>query len=166
MTKIVAGSVVTCDPDVIAMELAEADFILAVQSEIQRVMNDKGLRARDLSKRLGVSEARISQMFGEQAKNLTLRTIARLFFKMSETPIVSTKFQLERLLATARGGEDNIEQQWTIVGLANDIQVGSGITVARDDKNVASVDQRRMVNQWARAEEADTRRPRRLAAVG
>lgn len=166
MTKIAAGSAATCDADIVAVEIAEAEFIVAVQSEIQRVMNGKGLRARDLSKRLNVSEARISQMFGDQAKNLTIRTIAKLFYHLGESPIITTQCQLESMMALARGDDSSSEQQWTVSGLVNDIQIGSNMVVTRDDTDVASPDRGRLVNRWARAEESDTRRPRRLAAAG
>lgn len=166
MTRRVAGSAATCDADMVAVEIAEAEFIVAVQSEIQRVMNGKGLRARDLSKRLNVSEARISQMFGDQAKNLTIRTIAKLFFHLGESPVITTQCQLEDMVAMTRGDETSGEQQWTVSGLVNDIQIGSNMVVTRDDTDVASPDRGRLVNRWARAEEADTRRPRRLAVAG
>lgn len=166
MTKIVAGSAATCDADTIAVEIAESEFIVAVQSEIQRVMNGKGLRARDLSKRLNVSEARISQMFGDQAKNLTLRTIAKLFYHLGESPVVTTQCQLEHMIALARGEGVENEQHWTVSGLVNDIQIGSNMVVNRDDTDVASPDRGRLVDRWARAEEADTRRPRRFAIAG
>lgn len=166
MNKIAAGSAATCDADMVAVEIAEAEFIVAVQSEIQRVLNGKGLRARDLSKRLNVSEARISQMFGDQAKNLTIRTIAKLFYHLGESPVITTQRQLESMVALARGDESCSEQQWTVSGLVNDIQIGSNMAVTRDDTEVASADRGRLVNRWAQAEEADTRRPRRLAVAG
>jgi DNA-binding Xre family transcriptional regulator len=166
MTKIAAGSAATCDADMVAVEIAEAEFIVAVQSEIQRVMNGKGLRARDLSKRLNVSEARISQMFGDQAKNLTIRTIAKLFYHLGENPVITTQCQLERMVALSSGDGSINQQQWTVSGLVNDIQIGSNMVVTRDDTDVASPDRGRLVNRWAQAEEADTRRPRRLAVAG
>jgi len=163
---IVAGSAATCDADTLGVELAEAEFIVAVQSEIQRIMNGKGLRARDLSKRLNVSEARVSQMFGEQAKNLTIRTIAKIFYHLEQSPVLTTQCQLDRMVALARGDEADREQHWTVSGVINDIQIGSNIVVSHDDPVVAAVDRGRLVDRWARAEEADTRRPRRLAAAG
>lgn len=166
MTKIAANSAAAHDADMVAGEIAEAEFIVAVQSEIQRVMNGKGLRARDLSKRLNVSEARISQMFGDQAKNLTIRTIAKLFYHLGESPVITTQCQLKRIVALARGDEADSDQQWTVSGLVNDIQIGSSMIVTRDDTDVASPDRGRLVNRWARAEEADTRRPGRLAVAG
>lgn len=166
MTEIAAGSAATCDADTVAVEIAEAEFIVAVQSEIQRVMNGKGLRARDLSKRLNVSEARISQMFGDQAKNLTIRTIAKLFYHLGESPVITTQCQLERMVALTCGDESSSDQQWTVSGLVNDIQIGSNMVVTRDDTDVASPDRGRLLNRWVRAEESDTRRPRRLAAAG
>lgn len=163
---ILAGSAVTCDADALAVEIAEAEFIVAVQSEIQRVMNDRGLRARDLSKRLNVSEARVSQMFGEQAKNLTIRTIAKIFYQLGQSPVLTTRCQLESMIALARGEAADSDQHWTVSGLINDIQIGSNILVTHDETAVASSNRGRLVDRWARAEEADTKRPRRVAVAG
>ncbi|MFV3561769.1 helix-turn-helix domain-containing protein, partial [Mycobacterium tuberculosis] len=101
-------------------------------------MNERGLRARDLSKRLNVSEARVSQMFGEQAKNLTIRTVAKIFFHLGQSPVLTTQCQLEDMVALARGGAADSDQHWTVSGLINDIQIGSNIIVTRDDTAVAS----------------------------
>lgn len=71
--------------------LFEEAFLLQVQCCIQGLLNDKRLKYRDLSKRLGVSEARVSQMFAEDASNLTIRTIARIFYQLGERPVLITE---------------------------------------------------------------------------
>ncbi len=72
-------------------QLFEETFLLLVQTQIQRLVNDKQLRYRDLSKRLGVSEARVSQMLGDEGVNLTIRTIARIFRQLGETPLLMSQ---------------------------------------------------------------------------
>jgi transcriptional regulator with XRE-family HTH domain len=71
--------------------LFEEAFLLQAQVGIQRLLNRKRLKYRDLSKRLGVSEARVSQMLSEDASNLTIRTIARIYYHLGEEPLIVTK---------------------------------------------------------------------------
>ena len=58
--------------------LAEEELILQAQMTIQRALNQRGLTQKELAERLGVGESYISQMMGSSARNLTLRTIARV----------------------------------------------------------------------------------------
>jgi DNA-binding Xre family transcriptional regulator len=58
---------------------AEEEFLVDVQFAIQKLLNQSGMSHSDLAKKLGVSDARVSQMFGDEAANLTLRTVARIF---------------------------------------------------------------------------------------
>ena len=80
-----ANSISQCDADTYAAKAAEAAFILLAQTEMQKIMNRKGLRYRDLARRMGVTEARVSQMFGDTATNLTIKTVARVFHQLGET---------------------------------------------------------------------------------
>lgn len=163
MTQVSQTSAAACDADTYAIEAAEADFVLAVQCEIQKLMNAKGLRARELSKRLKVTEARISQMFGEQAKNLTLRTVARIFHQLGETPYLSTNEEFERVLAQARGEVGPDRDRWT-VNFVDDLQVPPGTGREAAEGRFEPVP-RDMLGQWVRAEQADAVKPRRLAGV-
>lgn len=79
---------VTVDDD---LDLAEERFLLMVQTGIQRMLNAKDLRYRDLAHRLGVSESRVSQMFGEDATNLTIRTVARIYHHLGECPVLLSR---------------------------------------------------------------------------
>ena len=93
--------------------LFEEAFLLQVQCFIQELLNEKRLKYRDLSKRLGVSEARVSQMFGEDASNLTIRTIARIFYQLGERPVLLSERECGKLDAAGDGytaGDD-----WTMV---------------------------------------------------
>lgn len=167
MTKMIEGSAAGCDADAFAVEAAEADFILAVQTEIQKVLNDKGLRARDLAKRLDVSEARISQMFGEQAKNLTLRTIARIFHHLGETAYITTLNEFHRASNANIRSSDGSQDQWTVSTVTGieDLQVANYITLGQAAANFDSLPADKGINRWARAEEAEDVKPRRLATV-
>lgn len=94
--------------------LSEEAFLLQAQIGIQRLLNEKRLKYRDLSKLLGVSEARISQMFGEDASNLTIRTIARIYHKLDEQPVILTRREYEQKtgLSDASGPAG---EAWTMV---------------------------------------------------
>lgn len=163
MVKVSQTSAADTDSEVVAIEEAEADFILAVQSAIQKLLTNKGLRARDLSKRLQVTEARISQMFGDQAKNLTLRTIARVFYHLDETPLICTIREFEDAIGENEG-KSNVEyQQWTVNGIVDDLQVAPNIVVGEPAVNLESVVSGDFLNRWARAEAAEADRPRRVA---
>lgn len=71
-----------------AQGLAEERFLLLVQTRIQELLEGKGLRYRDLARRLGVSEARVSQMLSDDAANLTIRTVAKIYHQLGETPVL------------------------------------------------------------------------------
>lgn len=165
MTKVTQGSAETCDAEALALEAAEADFTLAVQCEIQKLLNDKGLRARDLSRRLNVTEARVSQMFGDQAKNLTLKTIAKIFYHLGETAYITTQEEFERAIASARGEVVAGCDRWTVSGLVDDIEATSSIAMAHGASVSLPIISGRFLDGWARAEEAEASKPRRLATA-
>ncbi len=58
--------------------VAEEELILHAQMLIQRVLNDREITQKHLAEKLGVGESYVSQMLGGSARNLTLRTIARV----------------------------------------------------------------------------------------
>ncbi len=58
--------------------VAEEELILHAQMLIQRVLNERGMSQKKLAEALGVGESYVSQMLGTSARNLTLRTIARV----------------------------------------------------------------------------------------
>ncbi|MEA3015201.1 MAG: hypothetical protein QOD42_3746 [Sphingomonadales bacterium] len=141
--------------------LAEERFLLMAQTEMQRLLNDKELRYRDLSKRLGVSEARVSQMFGDDAANLTLRTIARVFHKLDHRPLLMCADEFERRLAEARGTSAGLARAWTFSGAADDLSVGACTEVV--PKSEAPKHFSRSITstkEWASAEAAADRRAR------
>ena len=58
--------------------VAEEELILHAQMLIQRVLNERGISQKRLAEKLSVGESYVSQMLGTSARNLTLRTIARV----------------------------------------------------------------------------------------
>lgn len=92
MAEIMQCDALDCDD-----RLFQERFLLLVQTNIQGLLNRKKLRYRDLSKRLGVSEARVSQMLSDEASNLTIRTLARIYHCLDETPLLVTQSAMDRI---------------------------------------------------------------------
>ncbi len=68
--------------------LAQERLVVDVQVAIQQLLVKRGLRQGDLAALLGVSPARVSQMFGDEARNLTLRTLGRIFHVLGTRCVV------------------------------------------------------------------------------
>lgn len=163
MARFIQGSAADSDIETLAIEEAEADFILYVQTEIQKIMNIKGVRPKDLSKRLQVTEARVSQLFGDQAKNLTLRTIARVFYHLDETPVICSLQEFQQLSGGTSEGSTNDDTRWTVSGIVDDLQVAPNIVVGEPDANLETVVSGSFLDRWARAEAAEAEKPQRVA---
>lgn len=86
--------------------LAEERFVFLTQALIQRELNKRGLKYRDLARKLGVSEARISQLMGDSAINLSVRTVGRILYRLDETGVVMTQKELDGI-AHGHSGEDH-----------------------------------------------------------
>jgi transcriptional regulator with XRE-family HTH domain len=152
MAKDACGGM-TGDPAERETRLAEARFVLMAQVEMQRLLNEKGLKYKDLSKRLGVSEARISQMFGDDANNLTARTIAKVFHQLGEKPLIMSRSQFERRLAQARGAADPAPF-WTFAGSIEDLNVSPSTQVVHRAAQAREPSRPATGSDWASAERA------------
>lgn len=76
--------------------LAEESLILTAQMMIQRVLNERGMTQADLARKLGVGESHVSQMLGCSARNLTLRTIARVMHALDAKPTIMVEADEQR----------------------------------------------------------------------
>jgi transcriptional regulator with XRE-family HTH domain len=56
---------------------AEESFVTDTQSFLQTIMEEKGINQTQLAEAMGVSKARVSQMFSSEVKNFTIRLLAR-----------------------------------------------------------------------------------------
>jgi transcriptional regulator with XRE-family HTH domain len=113
------------------MIFAEEALVVDVQAAIHTLMLDRGLSRADLARSLGVSQARVSQMFSDNANNLTLRTIARIFRVLGQKCRITCD-RLEAILAEDGINEDaNAEeafsppQQTVKAGFAVMLEFGS-----------------------------------------
>lgn len=82
--------------------LAEESLILDAQMTVQRILNEKGITQAELARRLGVGESYISQMLSDSARNLTLRTVARVMTALGETPHLTIRRWMEQAAERAR----------------------------------------------------------------
>ncbi|AMS30553.1 MAG TPA: hypothetical protein DIU09_10050 [Hyphomonadaceae bacterium] len=73
------------------MILAEERAIANVQAMAIRLLEEKKIRKAQLARELNVSEARISQIFGGDPSNLTIKKAAQLFFAMGEELVISCR---------------------------------------------------------------------------
>jgi transcriptional regulator with XRE-family HTH domain len=73
--------------DVASVE-AEEDLVIDIQFLLQSVLVESGITRAELAKRLGLSKARLSQLFAAES-NPTVRTCARLFHALDKRLNVS-----------------------------------------------------------------------------
>jgi len=85
----------------IGVLIAEDRFITDVQIAIHTLMEERGMSRADLARSIGVSEARVSQMFRDSPSNLTAKSIARIFHALGESP----ELTCEGLRALRRGAD-------------------------------------------------------------
>lgn len=99
------------DLDEVSDSLAAHRLLLLTQTEIQKILNRDGLRNRDLARKLGVTEARVSQIFSETAANLTIKTIAKVFNRLGEEAYLTSYREIARLTVSC-GGSPNMAEPW------------------------------------------------------
>ena len=76
---------------------AEEAFVVDVQILLNQIMIEKGFSRADLARALNVSRARITQIFSDECKNLTVRLLARAMYSMGENPSLTCDLHLEAL---------------------------------------------------------------------
>lgn len=59
-------------------------LVFSTQVALQKAMNRSGVTNKELAERLGMSPARVSQVFSSNGPNLTLKTIARIAHALGE----------------------------------------------------------------------------------
>ena len=69
-------------------EFAAEALVVEAQSLLATVMHDKDFTRAQLAVAMGVSRARVSQLFSADAKNFTLRFLARALHAMGERAVL------------------------------------------------------------------------------
>lgn len=104
---------------------AEEDFVIEAQTFLHALMEEKGLSRADLARAMGVSRARVTQIFSDECKNFTVRLLARASHALGETPALNCKgvtkkrFDATRLHALE---PEDIEAVWNIRDAFNDVK--------------------------------------------
>ncbi len=65
-------------------------FMVDVQVYLNEIMDDKKISRAELARRMGVSRARVSQLFSDDS-NMTVRMLARAAFHLGENPRVESE---------------------------------------------------------------------------
>lgn len=65
-------------------DFAIEDLVFSTQIALQKAMARKGVSNKDLAERLGMTPARVSQIFAKKGPNLRLSTIARIAHALGE----------------------------------------------------------------------------------
>lgn len=68
----------------------EESFVVDVQSYLQELMDLRGLTRSQLAAAMGVSRARVTQIFSDECTNLTVRLLARAAHALGEEPEVTS----------------------------------------------------------------------------
>lgn len=68
----------------------EERFVVEVQSYLQELMDLRGMNRSQLADAMGVSRARITQIFSDECTNLTVRLLARAAHALGEEPEISS----------------------------------------------------------------------------
>lgn len=82
-------------------EFGEEHFVAETQARLAEMLDEKGVSRAELARKLGVSRARVTQIFSDDATNFTLRLLARSFLALDEEPIILSRGEYDRLRANA-----------------------------------------------------------------
>lgn len=105
-------------------------LVFSVQIALQKAMNKRGATNKDLAERLGMTPARVSQIFSSKGANLTLRTIARVAHALGEEFELIEKYDRsfasasrEQLTASLFSISAERLEVWQETQIANDNQI-------------------------------------------
>lgn len=119
-------------------EFKEESFVAETQAQLSRLLDDKGVSRAELARRLNVSRARITQIFSDEAQNLTLRLLVRSYLALGEEPVVLSRSEYEQLQCAAENvAVQKVESGSSVDGIAEALiakllqaNIGEGLEVA------------------------------------
>ncbi len=68
--------------------IAENSFVTDIQLAVEAAMHTQGVSQAELAKRIGITEARVSQILAGNGANLQARTIARIAYALGVTAVI------------------------------------------------------------------------------
>lgn len=71
------------------IELIEENAVAHVQAMVLRLLDAKQITRARLAEKMGVSQAHVSQLLGDDPKNLSIKKAARLFHALDEELVMS-----------------------------------------------------------------------------
>ena len=134
--------------------VAEEELILEAQMVIQRALNERGMSQKALAEKLCVGESYVSQMLGDSARNLTLRTIARVLKALGAKAVITLDEEVaEAIEAIAAEPCDTHADSSAVAAMASKV-ASAGLTDAWDRKVIdlcSSKSSRRRKTGYAQA---------------
>lgn len=115
---------------------AEEAAVVEVQSLLHQLMEDKGWSRADLARAMNVSRARVTQIFSDECKNLTVRLLARAMIALDEEFTISVKSSAPEWISVlleegrARDRCTNASKSWLEV---DDLHVSHEQPIANDN---------------------------------
>lgn len=115
---------------------AEEAAVVEVQSLLHQLMENKGWSRADLARAMNVSRARVTQIFSDECKNLTVRLMARAMTALGEEFTISVKSPGPKwfgaLLEEGRARDrcTNASKSWSEV---QEMHISSEQTIANDN---------------------------------
>lgn len=92
-------------------------LVFSVQISLQKAMNRRGMSNKALAEKLGMTPARVSQIFASKGANLTLKTIAKIqnalgeefeFVRKGDIRVAPRDLKVERFRPFLIGGTSSI----------------------------------------------------------
>lgn len=90
------------------IDLVAESLAVSVQLAVQKAMVRGGVSQKELSERLGVSTARVSQILSAHGRNLTLKTLGRIAHALGEDFEFIALHDLRELKAKERVREQRV----------------------------------------------------------
>jgi transcriptional regulator with XRE-family HTH domain len=128
---------------------AEERFVVDVQVFLQELMEEKGLSRSDLAAAMGVTRARISQIFSDDCTNFTVRLLARAANALGEVPEIdcaAMRLVRERQASACRS--ELVAGSANVIPLWNDMAAGKiepETVCANDERLDGLLDRARLV---------------------
>lgn len=121
----------------------EEGFVVDVQSFLQELMDARRMSRADLARAMGVSRGRITQIFSDECKNLTVRLLARAVHALGDEPEIdsSTSREIRERRQRARRAElvnaaDNVVPLWSDVSSSEDLAT---VACVEDDERLTAI---------------------------